>query len=191
MNKIILLLSMMVLFISAIGQNATLSGQVNTLSGETLGYANVAFEGTEVGVQTDDDGTFEIANIVPGRYLVIVSFLGFEPTSKKITLGAGESATLNFTMEEGSSTMDEIVVTGTLKEVSRLESPVPVEVYNPAFFKKNPTPNIYEALQNVNGVRPQLNCQVCNTGDIHINGLEGPYTMVLICLLYTSPSPRD
>jgi len=180
MNKIILLLSMMVLFISAIGQNATLSGQVNTLSGETLGYANVAFEGTEVGVQTDDDGTFEIANIVPGRYLVIVSFLGFEPTSKKITLGAGESATLNFTMEEGSSTMDEIVVTGTLKEVSRLESPVPVEVYNPAFFKKNPTPNIYEALQNVNGVRPQLNCQVCNTGDIHINGLEGPYTMVLI-----------
>ena len=32
----------------------------------------------------------------------------------------------------------------------------------------------------VNGVRPQLNCSVCNTGDIHINGMEGPYTMVLI-----------
>src|SRR5690606_12784279 len=26
----------------------------------------------------------------------------------------------------------------------------------------------------------QINCNVCNTGDIHINGLEGPYTMVLI-----------
>ena len=35
-------------------------------------------------------------------------------------------------------------------------------------------------LQNVNGVRPQLNCNICNTGDIHINGLEGPYTLVLI-----------
>ena len=35
-------------------------------------------------------------------------------------------------------------------------------------------------MQNVNGVRPQLNCNVCNTGDIHINGLEGPYTLVLI-----------
>src|SRR5690606_31738730 len=43
-----------------------------------------------------------------------------------------------------------------------------------------PTPNIFEALQNVNGVRPQINCNVCNTGDIHINGLEGPYTLVLI-----------
>src|SRR5690606_7025256 len=40
--------------------------------------------------------------------------------------------------------------------------------------------NIFEALQIVNGVRPQLNCNVCNTGDIHINGLEGPYTLVLI-----------
>lgn len=76
--------------------------------------------------------------------------------------------------------LDEIVVSGTLKPVSRLEAPVPVEVYTSTFLKKNPTPNIFEALQNVNGVRPQLNCNICNTGDIHINGLEGPYTMVTI-----------
>lgn len=76
--------------------------------------------------------------------------------------------------------LNEVVVSGTLKAVKRLESAVPVEVYTPVFFKKNPTPSIYEALQNVNGVRPQLNCGICNTGDIHINGLEGPYTSVLI-----------
>ena len=76
--------------------------------------------------------------------------------------------------------LNEVVVSGTLKAVRRLESAVPVEVYSPVFFKKNPTASIYEALQNVNGVRPQLNCGVCNTGDIHINGLEGPYTSVLI-----------
>ena len=76
--------------------------------------------------------------------------------------------------------IDEIVVTGTLKPVSRLETPVPVEIYTATFLKKNPTSNIFEALQNVNGVRPQLNCNICNTGDIHINGLEGPYTMVTI-----------
>lgn len=81
---------------------------------------------------------------------------------------------------QAETQLDEVVVSGTLKAVKRLESPVPVEVYSPVFFKKNPTPSIYEALQNVNGVRPQLNCGVCNTGDIHINGLEGPYTLVLI-----------
>lgn len=76
--------------------------------------------------------------------------------------------------------LDEVVISGTLKPVSRLETPVPVEVYSSSFLKKNPTSNVFEALQNVNGVRPQLNCNICNTGDIHINGLEGPYTMVTI-----------
>lgn len=84
------------------------------------------------------------------------------------------------TSSEKTNQLEEVVVSGTLKAVKRLESPVPVEVYTPVFFRKNPTPSIYEALQNVNGVRPQLNCGVCNTGDIHINGLEGPYTLVLI-----------
>lgn len=76
--------------------------------------------------------------------------------------------------------MEEMVVTGTLKAVRKLESPVVVEVYSQQFFKKNPAPSIFESLQMVNGVRPQINCNVCNTGDIHINGLDGPYTMVTI-----------
>ncbi len=76
--------------------------------------------------------------------------------------------------------LGEVVVTGTMRTVLRSSSPVPVELYTPAFFMKNPTPNLFDALQMINGVRPQLNCNVCNTGDIHINGLEGPYTMILI-----------
>ncbi|WP_295335394.1 TonB-dependent siderophore receptor [Flavobacterium sp.] len=82
--------------------------------------------------------------------------------------------------EGKSEALEEVVISGTLKPVSRLETPVPVEIYTTAFLKKNPTSNVFEALQNVNGVRPQLNCNICNTGDIHINGLEGPYTMVTI-----------
>ena len=179
-HKLLLLIATLAVAVTVYGQQASLSGKASTLSGGALGFADIALEGTALGVSTGEDGSFAIDNIPPGEYKIIVSFLGYETTQKRIALAPGESATLNFTLEEATNTMDEVVVTGTLKEVKRLESPVPVEVYNPVFFKKNPTPNIYEALQNVNGVRPQLNCQVCNTGDIHINGLEGPYTMVLI-----------
>ncbi|MDP6922388.1 MAG: TonB-dependent receptor, partial [Lutibacter sp.] len=73
-----------------------------------------------------------------------------------------------------------VVISGTLKPVSKLNSPVPVELYTDVYFKANPSPTIFESIQQVNGVRPQLNCSVCNTGDIHINGQEGSYTMVLI-----------
>ena len=104
----------------------------------------------------------------------IFLFLLFIP----LVSNAQQKDTLTVTQPENN--LDEIVVSGTLKPVSRLETPVPVEVYSSAFLKKNPTSNVFEALQNVNGVRPQLNCNICNTGDIHINGLEGPYTMVTI-----------
>lgn len=81
-------------------------------------------------------------------------------------------------MEE--SHLDEVVITGTMKPMRRADSPVPIEIYTPTFFQKNPTPSLFDALQLINGVQPQLNCNVCNTGDIHINGMEGPYTMILI-----------
>mgnify|MGYP003324821453 CR=1 FL=1 len=54
------------------------------------------------------------------------------------------------------------------------------EVYNKNFFKSNPSASIFESIQNINGIRPQINCGVCNTGDIHINGQDGSNTMVLI-----------
>jgi outer membrane receptor for ferrienterochelin and colicins len=76
--------------------------------------------------------------------------------------------------------IDDVVITGTIKPMSKSKSPVAVEIYSQKFFQKNPTPNVFEAIAMVNGVKPQLNCSVCNTGDIHINGLEGPYTMILI-----------
>ncbi len=179
-GRLLFFVTLLCLVQSARGQAAALSGKVMAADGGALGFANVALEGTILGVSADEEGYYRFEDIPPGEYRVFASFLGYETKKRRIELTAGSHVNLTFTLAEAASTMDEVVVTGTLKEVNRLESLVPVEVYNPTFFKKNPTPNIYEALQNVNGVRPQLNCQVCNTGDIHINGLEGPYTMVLI-----------
>ena len=160
-------------------QTGRITGTISA-DGTPLDYATITLKNTNFGTYSGEDGSFVLANVSPGAYTLNVSFLGYEPYKAEVVVRDKDTITLHVTLNEHAGLLDEVVVTGTLKEVSRLESPVPVEVYTPAFFKKNPTSNIYEALQNVNGVRPQLNCQVCNTGDIHINGLEGPYTMVLI-----------
>jgi outer membrane receptor for ferrienterochelin and colicins len=146
---------------------------------EPLPYVNIYLKSTTKGSSSNEAGEYTINNVPYGTYTIVASFTGFENVEKQIEVNSIKTITVNFQLDESES-LNEVIVTGTLKPVSRLESPVPVEVYTPAFFKKNPTPNIFEALQNVNGVRPQLNCNVCNTGDIHINGLEGPYTLVLI-----------
>lgn len=86
----------------------------------------------------------------------------------------------SFCFGQEVDSLPELVISATMKPVSRLDCTIPVEVYHSSYFQKNPTPGLFDALQIVNGVRPQVNCNVCNTGDIHINGMEGPYTMILI-----------
>ncbi|UUC46153.1 TonB-dependent receptor [Flavobacterium cerinum] len=178
MRNLILLFFTCLLTGYTVSAQTTVKGKVAT-DGLPLQYANVVIGKLQKGSATDADGNFSIENVAPGTYEIQVTFTGFRSQKKNITIGDTTTLVVNFDLKENQS-LDEVVVTGTLKAVNRLESPVPVEVYKPTFFKKNPTSNIFEALQNVNGVRPQLNCNVCNTGDIHINGLEGPYTLVLI-----------
>ncbi len=86
----------------------------------------------------------------------------------------------NDTIESSDENLEEVVLTGTMKPVSKKDSPVPIEVYTSKYFKTNPNPTLFESIGMINGIQPQLNCNVCNTGDIHINGMEGPYTMILI-----------
>ncbi len=167
------------LFLNSPTVQAQIKGII-TDDGVPIPFANVFLEGTNIGVSGNEDGSYLIKNIKPGNYKLVVSVIGYLPYSKSIILRNERIKILNVELTPSSEQLEEMVVTGTLKAVSRSESPVPVEVYSPAFLKKNPTASIFEALQNVNGVRPQINCNVCNTGDIHINGLEGPYTLVLI-----------
>lgn len=165
--------------VGSFAQSASISGKV-TSEGVSIPFANIILEGHPTGAASDSSGVFQIKEIEAGTYRVKISAIGYKTQTREVEVQAGQQKQVNITLMADDLQMNEVVVTGTLKEVNRLETPVPVEVYNPAFFKKNPTPSLFDAMQNVNGVRPQLNCNVCNTGDIHINGLEGPYTMVLI-----------
>tara|TARA_R110002126_G_scaffold72364_2_gene180936 strand:- start:10506 stop:12731 length:2226 start_codon:yes stop_codon:yes gene_type:complete len=171
--------SMLFFLISAVCLGQTISGIITTEKGDAIPYANVYLKKTKIGTSTDEQGFYQLKNIEKGKYTLIVSSIGYKTKSIQITITKNQKITKNSSLIEDNS-LDEVVISGTLRPVSKTASPVPVEVYSATFFKKNPTPSIFESLQNVNGVRPQLNCNVCNTGDIHINGLEGPYTFVLI-----------
>lgn len=79
-----------------------------------------------------------------------------------------------------SHTSSEVVISGSMKKMSKKDSPLPIEVYRAEYFQKAAVNNLLDATQQITGLRPQINCSVCNTGDIHLNGMEGPYTAVLI-----------
>ncbi len=180
-QKIIILITVtLIINFKLIAQNGSVSGYIKS-NGVAIEFATVALKNTSLGNTTNEKGFYKITAIPYGTYQIIATVIGFENVTKTITINETHSSiTINLNLIEFNKSLDEVVISGTLKETSKLDSPVPIEVYTSCFFKANPTPSLFDALQNINGVRPQLNCNVCSTGDIHINGLEGPYTMILI-----------
>ena len=157
-------------------QEHTVNGTVDS-EGEPLNGASLRIKGTNLGTITNEKGYFSIEFSKKKNNQLIISYTGHK--SKQIEIDPKDSDIGKIILELYES-LEEIVISGTLKPVSKLNSPVAVEVYSQSFFKANPSPSIFESLESINGIRPQLNCNVCNTGDIHINGQEGSYTMVLI-----------
>ncbi|WP_439558880.1 TonB-dependent receptor [Dyadobacter sp.] len=177
--KLRILLIFIVLSVSARAQH-TLSGNISLENGkETAFGASVYIDQLKTGTTADTLGNFRIPKIPSGVYTIRVSYISM-PTIVEKNVHIEHDLVRNFVMKSGANSLDEVVISGTMKEVSKLDSPVPVDIITAKFIYKNPVPSIFEGLSYVNGVRPQLNCNVCNTGDIHMNGLEGPYTMVLI-----------
>lgn len=125
---------------------------------------------------TDGKFSFDISDTLKKLYLKF-THIHLQPQIADVQLTDSQHI---FYFNSAIKQLESVVVTGTMREVSRKESAVPVEVYQPKFFMKAAPPNLFEAIHLVNGVKPQLNCNICNTGDIHINGMEGAYTQVLI-----------
>lgn len=160
-------------------ENYNIKGTTTT-QGEPLSLVNIYIKELEIGATSNDLGMYYLQHVPEGSYTFIVSSIGFETIRKNIYIGENSESSLDFSLLPSNDSLDQIVITGTLRSVTKSESPVPIEVYGKSFFKKNPAPSLFESFQNINGVRSQLNCNICNTGDIQINGLEGPYTFILI-----------
>lgn len=178
MRVIILFVFMFSVSLSVL--SAEIKGSV-TCNGAPVPFANIWLKGTSFGTTSNEHGSFIIQELAPGKYEVHVSSIGFVSDSISIFLNSNESIqSYHFRLKEIDLNLEEVVVSGTLKETYVSESSVPIEVISPKLFLKSPTAGVFESLGMVNGVRPQMQCNVCNTGDIHINGMEGPYTMVMI-----------
>ena len=155
-----------------------LQGTIVDDQGASIAGATIFNKTQNTGSLSDWDGAFTLPNPKVSE-TVIFSYVGFQPQQVVITAEIIKKGALQITLQPDSA-LKEVVITGTLQEVKRSESAVPVEVYQTTYFNANPTPSVFDAVQMINGIRPQLNCSVCNTGDIHINGQEGANTMVLI-----------
>lgn len=97
----------------SMAQNGTIKGKiVDAKSTEPIIGANVVIEGTTVGAASDLDGQFQINNVRPGTYNIVVSFVTYKTqTVNAVVVEGGKVTSLEIPLAEDVAELQEVVVT--------------------------------------------------------------------------------
>ena len=158
-----------------------ISGHViEAVTEENIPFATVLIVGTDKGTMSNEAGQFQFKGLAEGTYVLRVSAVGYKTQEKKIVVGGEYMAVVHFQLEEESFMVDEVVVSASRSEVSRRDAPVVVNVLSPILFETVNSTDLAKSLNFQSGLRVENNCQNCGFPQVRINGLDGPYSQILI-----------
>ncbi len=161
--------------------DANISGHtVDKANGEHVGYITITLRGTTVGVATDATGHYFLKNLPEGNYTVVASGVGYKTIEKQIKLLKGKTIEVDFEIEEDAIMLDNVVVSANRNETKRRETPNIVNVLSSKLFETTNSVCLAQGLNYQPGLRVETNCQNCGFQQVRINGLDGPYSQVLI-----------
>ena len=160
---------------------STISGHViDAVTEENIPFAKIWVAETAKGYVGNEDGQFEITALAAGKYTLRVSAMGYETMTKEVTVSSEFATVVHFKLKEESQVIDEVVVSANRNEISRKDAPVVVSVANLKLFETVNSVDLAKSLNYITGLRVENNCQNCGFPQVRINGLEGPYSQVLI-----------
>lgn len=141
---------------------------------------------------SDSKGNFVFNNLPSGSFIVDITAIGFNPTSLIISIDSGsnesesgylptEMIRLNVELEKSVSSVQTVVISSTQHpNYSTSTSPIKVDVITSQQLDRNRTTNLMDIISSFPGLFQQIDCGICYTNSIRINGMDGPYTTVLI-----------
>ncbi|NAY91945.1 TonB-dependent receptor [Muricauda sp. JGD-17] len=127
----------------------TVQGSVVDEDNNPIPGANVVLVGKAEGTTTDFDGNFTFNTSEQPPFQLRFTSIGF---SDFITDVTSNNQTLNITLSEASTILDEIVISASRTPERIFESPVSVERFGLNDIKKTTAESFYGGLQNLKGV---------------------------------------
>ena len=148
---------------------------------EHLPFISVQVKGTTLGTTTDATGHYFLKNLPAGKNITLeIKALGYKTITKDITVVKDKSLEVNFEMEEEAISLDAVVVSANRNETTRRLAPSLVSILDVKTFERTNSCDLSQGLKFQPGLRVETNCQNCGFSQVRINGLEGPYSQVLI-----------
>jgi outer membrane receptor protein involved in Fe transport len=134
-------------------QKGSLSGTIKDNMGVPIGGANLSIEGSKIGTSSDFDGVYTISDIPSGKVVVVASYLGFK--TQKIEVVVNGNTKLEIVLEEDSTQLQDVVVTGVLNPKSKLESSVSVSSVNSKQIEEAAPRVTAEVFRSIPGIKSE------------------------------------
>lgn len=177
-----LTLLLLVSFSSLFAQNGKIAGLIiDKTTQETLIGVNVSIDGTTAGAVTDVEGNYEIADLAPGNYKLIFSYIGYaNKTVENVEVKANETTTLNVNLDIAANELTEVQIVDFKK--TNTETAVLLEMKNATQIAsgvssqqitKTADKDAAQVVKRIPGVTTQGNY-------INIRGLNQRYNNVLL-----------
>lgn len=129
----------------------SLSGRVtHGESGEAVIGAAIYLPDLRLGATTDLDGAYRLTNLPTGTFTVQVSYISHKTLIKSVTVNA--ATTQNFTMENASQMLEEVIVSGASTKTIIRESPVPIAAMSQLRLMQQSSTNLIDAVSKLPGM---------------------------------------
>ena len=111
------------------------------------------------GTFSEEDGTFQISNVVPGSYNLTASFLGYDSQTKfNIIIKSKGNRAFNFILIEASESLEEVVISNKNKISRPKETPLSTQSLSAVEIATYPGGNndVVQVAQSLPGVSPSV-----------------------------------
>jgi iron complex outermembrane receptor protein len=164
MKKTILFLIFSFTLFIADAQTGNVKGSVKTSDNLPAEFLNIGLKGTSKNAFANSKGEYEIKEVEPGTYTLIVSFTGLETKEQQIEINAGETTMVpEITLKESSQQLKEVTVTAFKSNneqivligkapIKPLDLPQSISSIDKEVLDQQQTARLSDAIKNFNGV---------------------------------------
>ncbi len=185
MNQVKFYLAM-ILVVLAIGSQAQQSGIITgrILDSDNLSMpgAAIVIENTNKGTITDNNGYYTISNLPAGNYDLSVSYVGFNPIKKQVSIEAGKTTIIDFNLKGGLE-LSEVHVSGQLIGQSKalntqMNKANITNIISSDQVGRFPDANIGDAMKRIPGINVQYDQGEARFASIR--GIAPQYNSVMV-----------
>jgi len=128
--------------------NGTIRGRVtDAADGRALPDAQVIVTGTRLGVVSNANGEYTLANVPAGPRSVTVRRLGYEPATRPAVVTAGEVATVDVALQVSALNLAEVVVTGSATPTEKKKIGTSVAAVDSTLISRAQAVTVDQAMQ--------------------------------------------